>query len=200
MKQVLITISTFIKNERFNFKQFKFSAPGIFTVLISFTLLIAGCQKQGFDSSSQNQVISNASINKNVKKQVLPFKGGFATIESVIEIKGNTEHDRITGIGQLTHLGNATFVADIQFDVVDFSAPITGVQTTVAANGDKIFSTFSGYSNVPDAEGNIQANLSETITGGTGRFINATGTFTVKANGNINVPEGKNIFDGTISY
>ena len=48
--------------------------------------------------------------------------------------------------------------------------------------------------------GNIKANLSSTITGGTGRFINATGTFTIKANGNINVQEGKNTFNGTISY
>ncbi len=200
MKQVSITISSFIKNDNLNFKQWKFFRRDIFIGLASFALLMAGCQKEGFDSSSQNQVISNASVNKNAQKQVLPFKGGFATMESVIEIKGNTEHDRITGIGQLTHLGNATFVADIQFDVIDFSAPITGVQTTVAANGDKIFSTFSGYSNVPDAAGNIDANLSSTITGGTGRFINATGTFTVTAHGNINVPEGKNVFDGTISY
>lgn len=73
MKQILFTISTFIKNESFYFKQFKFSAPGIFTVLTSFALLMAGCQKQGFDSSSQNQDISNASISKNVSKQVLPF-------------------------------------------------------------------------------------------------------------------------------
>src|SRR6185437_8485713 len=133
-------------------------------------------------------------------KNTVPLKGAFETIETVIGINGNTEHNRITGTGQLTHFGNSTFVADNEFDIVDFSSPITGVQTTVTAGGDKIFSTFSGYASDPDAKGNIQAILTEKITGGTGKFKKATGTFTVTANGNINVPEGKNTFDGTISY
>lgn len=200
MKPVIITTNSFIKNNRFNFTQLNIFRAGIFILLAPFALLMASCQKQGLETSSQNQDFSAASLEKNGTVQVAPLKGAFATMESFVEITGNTQHDRITGIGQLTHLGNATFVADIQFDLVDFSAPITGVQTTVASNGDKIFSTFSGYSNNPDAEGNIQATLTETITGGTGRFMNATGTFTVKANGNIYAPEGKNTFDGTISY
>jgi hypothetical protein len=155
-----------------------------FIILFGFIAMLASsCQKD----------------NNHIKKTV-PLKGGFETIESVVSINGDTEHNRITGTGQLTPLGNSTFVADIEFSLVDFSAPITGVQTTVSANGDKIFSTFTGYASDPDVKGNIQAILSETITGGTGRFTNATGTFTVTANGNINVPEGKNTFDGTITY
>ena len=184
MKQVTTTIKASIKNDRLQYlkcNQLKLSKRGIFTLLISFALLMGSCQK-------------------NIKKETVPFKGGFKTIETVVSIDGNTEHNRITGIGQLTHFGNSSFVADIEFSLVDFSAPITGVQTTVSANEDKIFSTFTGYASHPDAKGNIQAILSETITGGTGRFKNATGTFTVTANGNINVPQGKNTFDGTINY
>ncbi|HEY5464966.1 MAG TPA: hypothetical protein VIJ95_17015 [Hanamia sp.] len=184
MKQVTTTINASIKNDRLQYlkcNQLKLSKRGIFTLLISFALLMGSCQK------SDNKV-------------TVLFKGGFDTMESVVSINGDNEHNRITGVGQLTDLGKSTFVADIEFSLVDFSAPITGVQTTVLANGDKIFSTFTGTASYPDAKGNIQAILSETITGGTGKFIKVTGTFTVTANGNINVPEGKNTFDGTISY
>lgn len=181
------------------------SAKHVFLLLFTgFTIISSSCQKENSESSLKENLsatsLSTASPTQNLRKEAVPLKGGFNTMETVVAISGDMEHNQITGIGQLTHLGNSTFVADIEFSLVDFSAPITGVQTTVSANGDKIFSTFTGYASDPDAKGNIQAILSETITGGTGKFINATGTFTVTANGNINVPEGKNTFDGTISY
>jgi hypothetical protein len=176
-----------------------------FLLLTGFTIISSSCQKENPEGNSLQENASTASASTtsstpNLRKEAVPFKAKFETIESVVSINGDVEHDRITGIGEGTHIGKSTFVADIEFSVTDFAAPITGIQTTVSATGDKIFSTFTGYSSTPDAAGNLQAVLSETITGGTGRFTNATGTFTVTANGNINVPEGKNTFDGTIIY
>lgn len=166
--------------------------------------IISGCQKENIKSRLQeNNIAANTPSTfskENLRKQKVPLKGGFNTMESVIGINGDIEHNRIKGNGELTHIGKATFIADIEFSITDFSTPITGVQTTVAANGDKIFSTFTGYSSNPDEEGNIKAFLSETITGGTGRFMKASGTFMVTTNGNLNYPEGKNTFDGTINY
>lgn len=54
---------------------------------------------------------------------------------------------------------------------------ISGSSVEVAANGDKLYATHSGSATL-DAAFNAQGTLVNTITGGTGRFENATGVET----------------------
>ena len=82
------------------------------------------------------------------------------------------------GGGQLSHLGRFTFTNDItSFTLTGpdtFSCALTG--NIVAANGDRIFTTGTATGTVT-ATGS-ESTLVSTITGGTGRFADASGTFT----------------------
>ena len=79
--------------------------------------------------------------------------------------------------GQLSHLGADTGHADLTLTFTSASTfTYTGTRTFVAANGDEVFSAVmgSGTSTPPTAE----STETDTITGGTGRFAGATGTYT----------------------
>lgn len=52
----------------------------------------------------------------------------------------------------------------------------TGTGITVTANGDELFASISGTGTLASTAATTTVN---TITGGTGRFVGATGTFTV---------------------
>ena len=79
--------------------------------------------------------------------------------------------------GQLSHLGADAGQADLTITFTsDSTFTYTGTRTFVAANGDEVFSAVmgSGTSTPPTAE----STETDTITGGTGRFAGATGTYT----------------------
>jgi hypothetical protein len=101
--------------------------------------------------------------------------------------------------GRIAHLGRATTHLE---GVVTPTGPNTfnvdGTSTVVAANGDELFATFSG-SGTNDGSGNSEGPEVTTITGGTGRFENASGTlaglFRTTAAGGFSYSQR-----GTISY
>ena len=99
-----------------------------------------------------------------------------------------------TGIG--TELGKFSFT---QRSTV-FFATGTGVGTThwVAANGDTIDTTVSG-SGQPGNPGEFIITDHHTITGGTGRFAGAQGTFTVDRVASAVTFTTSGSFDGTIT-
>jgi len=82
------------------------------------------------------------------------------------------------GVGQLSHLGRTTFTNDFtSFTVTGpdtFSFTLTAI--IVAANGDEIYTTATGTGTLTATGSEI--TLVSTITGGTGRFADASGTLT----------------------
>ena len=83
------------------------------------------------------------------------------------------------GSGQLPHLGKTTYSTD--YEIVP-GAPGTfsiadGTIEYVAANGDRLFADFTGSVQVTDP-GSTEGTLDFVITGGTGRFENASGSYT----------------------
>jgi hypothetical protein len=85
----------------------------------------------------------------------------------------------VWGSGQVTHLGRTTMTAShcTQF----LGAPEVGLQTFVAANGDRLELSYVLTSDpyVP-AEGAVLTLHGQTVvTGGTGRFADASGEFVV---------------------
>jgi hypothetical protein len=88
-----------------------------------------------------------------------PFDFPFATILNTAE-------------GHATHLGHYTVTGILVINVL--SGSVTGTFTLTAANGDILFLTLTGDAPPPSVKETV-ANV--TVTGGTGRFEGATGSW-----------------------
>ncbi|HKH92161.1 MAG TPA: hypothetical protein VKA54_10165 [Gemmatimonadaceae bacterium] len=97
------------------------------------------------------------------------------------------------GAGVASHLGAFTWYSAFVIEG-DFA---TGNAILTAANGDKLFSTLSGVGQL--APGGFSIVETNTISGGTGRFAGATGTFTVERFVNIATNVSTGTFTGTIT-
>jgi hypothetical protein len=169
---------------------------------LSLSLVIASsylvsCQKEAFKDdtiNNQNLAASNAKVEK-----ALPFKGTYTTSSEILQ-PAPFLHTRITGIGQASHLGKGTFVALSALNLTT-TPPflLGGTATFTAANGDVFYTTFTGTA-TPNGQGALNITNSHTITGGTGIFRNATGSFegyTVAVPGHSQATID---YEGTISY
>ena len=83
-----------------------------------------------------------------------------------------------TGVGNATHLGLFTYDLEAAVSLPSLSA--TASATLIAANGDMIFGEGVGQGTPTSTPGLISIVETYTITGGTGRFAGATGSFTVE--------------------
>ena len=82
-----------------------------------------------------------------------------------------------TGIG--TQLGRFSLNREVTGNLLNFSA--AGSAHWVAANGDSIYTTVVGQAELSDLPGGfLKVTEIHTITGGTGRFTGAQGSFTVE--------------------
>ena len=80
----------------------------------------------------------------------------------------------------------------VSVDTVDVAtATATGTMNFTAANGDRLMTTTIGGEDefTPPNISSVRA-VAPTIVGGTGRFANATGTFTVRYRGAIDFANG----------
>lgn len=78
----------------------------------------------------------------------------------------------LTASGQATHLGRYTLVSNILVEPV--SAVATGQLTITAADGSTLTATFTGLGIRHD--GLVAITETATVTGGTGRFLGASGS------------------------
>ena len=171
-------------------RQTVFSKYRFVILLACFGMHITSCQKEELQGTSQKQDLLTNSEKQNQHKKAVPFKAKFETLDRG---QFDSTHEQITGTGEGTHIGKSTFVSFVYF--VNFPS-VSGTSTIYAANGDQISSTFSGSVVGPDENGNTLVTNNNRITGGTGRFKGATGSFIAHGIANLNVLT----FDGTISY
>jgi len=132
-----------------------------------------------------------------------PLKGEVTT---TVIANAATGVATVDGAFRLTHLGNGTLHQDTT--TVSFTgntAVNAGTATYVAANGDKVYTTVVGT--VTFTATGSEATFVDTITGGTGRFADASGTFTrtgvavfVSVVGSIITQSGTATAEGQISY
>lgn len=107
-------------------------------------------------------------------------------------------------VGNATHVGSFSKVTS---DVTDIATgEVVGSFTMTTANGDHVTGIYSGLIVFGLSPGSFSWVLEATITGGTGRFSNATGEFVFLAEGTFVVRDGVSYgdytetFDGTIDY
>jgi hypothetical protein len=124
-----------------------------------------------------------------------PFKGSLEGMD-IGTGKPPIVSAQITATGNATHLGEFTYSALITVDTTTRMG--TGTFVFTAANGDTVFGALSGHS-TPTAPNTLTIVENMSITGGTGRFAGATGSFALTRMKNTvtNVTAGS--FTGTIS-
>ena len=164
--------------------------------LITASFLLLSCQKEATQKEESNNIIPAA---KAKMAQDRPFKGSFTTTSEILQ-PAPILKTRITGTGNVSQLGKSTFVA---LSTLDFTTQppfqLGGTATFTAANGDEIYTSFTGTS-TPAGEGMLNVAMIHTITGGTGRFQNATGSFVGNTTAFPGHSEGYIEHEGTIRY
>jgi hypothetical protein len=105
----------------------------------------------------------------------VPLQGSFdgQSVQSLNE--DGTIQDEITSTGNASHLGQFGMVIDATV-VRPFGS---GTIVLVAANGDTVTATFTGMAGPSGTPGVALITEHATITGGTGRFAGATGSFDI---------------------
>jgi hypothetical protein len=120
-------------------------------------------------------------------------------------------HATEEGTAYLSHLGKSTYSLTNTITFTSATAfTVAGAETIVAANGDMLFATFTGNGELDGPFGVGQTSETTavvTITGGTGRFANASGTLTsivssivTSITGNVGTSSQTFAVSGAISY
>lgn len=131
-----------------------------------------------------------------------PLTGTLTTTTTISLITGAASN---VSSGNLSHLGAVTGSSDEQFVLLPANGfSWTGTGTIVASNGDKLFTTISGVGIFGPP---LQSTRVDTIIGGTGRFADASGTFTYTSVsgsqsivGSVETTINDATIKGTISY
>jgi hypothetical protein len=132
--------------------------------------------------------------------KLVPFKGSLNATETIVFNPGSPPVSFVAdgiGGGVATHLGR--FTLTWEFTVLLADGTGTGPVHFIAANGDEIFTTAAGTSEPTSTPGVFHIVEVQTITGGTGRFANAKGTFIVDRFTDLNTGLTSGSFDGTIT-
>jgi hypothetical protein len=150
-------------------------------LLITFIfMLLAGFKKESLPGSYPGQVQVKSSV---------PFKGQFT-------LTINFATGLVVGNGTASHLGKFDALGHDDLSAFPF---ITSTETFTAANGDELYITQQGMAQ-DIGNGMLSGELDATITGGTGRFAGATGSYQLHVLVNAIQGTGNATFDGTISY
>lgn len=176
------------------------------TIFAGVSLLLASCKK-GIDTSfteepatAYSQVTFALSL-----PQERPFRGRItgnfvSTPTSNPAIYNSAANAR----GNVTHLGVFNKVTSDVIDVI--SSGVEGTFIMTNQSGEQITGTYNGSFLFGATPGTFSWDLNATITGGTGRFAQATGEFIFLAYGTYVITDGvvsgdyTEIFDGIIIY
>ena len=134
-------------------------------------------------------------------QELVPFKGTIQQGQDV-DIAGGPPP--ITVVVAASGTGTGTLVGQLSFTqvtTVNFANNTSaGSGQWIAANGDSIYTTvFGAHAVVDPTRGVITITEINTITGGTGRFAGAQGSFTVVRVANLVTLAFSGSFFGTIS-
>ena len=107
-----------------------------------------------------------------------------------------------SGAGRATHLGQFTISVEETLDVTSptGSVVLQGEAVVVAANGDELHWSYEATGTPPSESGDVVLTGTFTVTGGSGRFAEATGQGSFEGVGNAVTGRASFSYTGTISY
>jgi hypothetical protein len=127
----------------------------------------------------------------------VPFKGSLEGDVTVTPLAPPVVAVDVEATGKATHLGK--FTLDIPHVVNRATRTALGSYEFTAANGDKVYAEFTGIATPTAIPGVLYIEETATITGGTGRFAGASGSFTVERWYDTVAGTTEGSFEGTIA-
>jgi hypothetical protein len=134
------------------------------------------------DTTSPGADEIEAGTTDAAAKAQRPFGGSCTFTSTVLPPEQgqppNVVRFRQDEVCRVTHLGLTTAITE---ETVTFTETGLGFITTIvytAASGDQLFTTQTGTAAPPDQGGVIHFTGTEAVNGGTGRFADASGSFT----------------------
>jgi hypothetical protein len=170
------------------------------TLALAVAVLSAGCSQPMSPTSPSSLEGGAASSGVGggqaaATTPATPFKGTLEGTVAFAVVGPALAHVDISASGVSTHLGR--FTVEIPHDV-DLSIAVgTGTYTFTAANGDRLVASFTGTADASTPVFVIEEQA--TVTGGTGRFANATGSFSVSRLYDTAAGTTTGTFTGTVS-
>lgn len=129
-------------------------------------------------------------------EQQLPFKGSIRAAETYV-FDFPTMYVNANGSGNATMLGKYDFSYQITVNLLTGDGS-GGLIDFVAANGDHLYAEGTAHGGPSSTPNFDEVTENYVITGGTGRFIDATGSFTVRRLVNPITGISSGTFEGTI--
>ena len=141
--------------------------------------------------------VSLASSAVSAVAAETPFKGTISAVETSQLVSFPIISVNREGTGTATYLGKYTEHATLQVNVLTGSA--TGAATFTAANGDTLTASIVGQGT---PTGPTTRSIVEvcTITGGTGRFADATGSLTLERTLDLTTGVSTGTLSGAIDH
>jgi hypothetical protein len=140
--------------------------------------------------------VALASIAVSAAAVETPFKGTVNAVETGTANFPTRFLDR-QGTGTATYLGRYTEHVTMQINIPTLSS--TGAATFTAANGDTLLATVAGQA-TRTSPTTLSIVEVYTITGGTGRFADATGSFTLHSTLDQTTGVSTGAFSGAIDH
>ena len=178
----------------------------LISVCVVGVALFVGCSQPVTPTSPTSLSPASPSI---ASSEVNATRAGVLTNEREVPFKGRLEGTAtitpgtppflsvsIEGTGNATHLGR--FTVEIPHVVNAMNRTSTGTYGFTAANGDTLTAGFTGQATLT-SPGVLSIVETATITGGTGRFADAAGSFTVERLFNQVTGLTTGSFEGTVS-
>ncbi len=109
---------------------------------------------------------------------LVPFRGSLDGVATVTPLGPTAVSVHIEATGTGSHLGR--YAVAVPHLVNPQTRIASGSYVFTAANGDRLTASFSGQASLTATPGVLTIVESATITGGTGRFSDATGSFTAQ--------------------
>lgn len=165
-------------------------------VVIGLCVFAAACGSEVPGApTSPSSAISGAAAIEARGGSALPFKGTLQSTEHVVSEDATSADRHLDGTGNATHLGRFTLSAD--FTVILATSNATGTAIWTAANGDQIRASVVGHGDLVFPI--VTITETHTITSGTGRFADASGTIRIERVANILTGVSSGSLSGTIN-
>ncbi len=146
---------------------------------------------------SRDTGATSGSFDGTIVINTQPIQGSIQEVETTVDFQFPTAFQDGSASGNATHLGGFTATFEFEVDTRNFTG--VGSFHFIAANGDSLFTDVVGLGTDPAVNPVSHIVETHTITGGTGRFAGATGSFTLDRMLNTVTGVSSGSFDGSIS-